>query len=36
MLILHQSNRLERLADALAEVLRVPMTPALAPEIIAV
>ena len=36
MLILHQSNRLERLADALAEVLRAPMTPALAPEIIAV
>ena len=36
MLILHQSNRLERLADALAEVLSVPMTPALAPEIIAV
>ena len=36
MLILHQSNRLERLADDLAEVLRVPMRPALAPEIIAV
>jgi len=36
MLILHQSNRLERLADALAEVLRVPMSPALAPETIAV
>lgn len=36
MLILHQSNRLERLADALAEVLRMPMTPALLPETIAV
>jgi exodeoxyribonuclease V gamma subunit len=36
MLILHQSNQLERLADALAEVVRVPMTPTLAPETIAV
>jgi exodeoxyribonuclease V gamma subunit len=36
MLILHESNRLERLADDLAEVLRVPLRPALAPETIAV
>jgi len=36
MLILHQSNRLERLADDLAEVLRVPLAPPLTPEIIAV
>ena len=36
MLILHQSNRLERLADDLAEVLRVPLAPPLAPETIAV
>ena len=36
MLIVHESNRLERLADDLAEVLRVPMRPALSPETIAV
>ncbi|RPI04232.1 MAG: exodeoxyribonuclease V subunit gamma, partial [Zetaproteobacteria bacterium] len=36
MLILHQGNRLERLADDLAEVLRTPVMPALAPEIVAV
>ena len=36
MLILHQSNRLERLADDLAEVLRVPLAPPLTPETIAV
>jgi len=36
MLILHQSNRLERLADDLAEVLRVPLALPLTPEIIAV
>jgi exodeoxyribonuclease V gamma subunit len=36
MLILHQSNRLERLADELAEVLRVPLASPLAPETIAV
>jgi exodeoxyribonuclease V gamma subunit len=36
MLILHQSNRLERLAEDLAQVLSVPVGPALAPETIAV
>src|SRR5512136_915458 len=36
MLIVHESNRLEPLADDLAEVLRVPLRPALAPETIAV
>jgi exodeoxyribonuclease V gamma subunit len=36
MLILHHSNRLERLADDLAEVMRVPLAPPLTPETIAV
>jgi exodeoxyribonuclease V gamma subunit len=36
MLMLHQSNRLERLADDLAEVLRTPLKPALASEVVAV
>jgi exodeoxyribonuclease V gamma subunit len=36
MLILHQSNRLELLAEALAEVLREPLASPLAPEIVAV
>jgi exodeoxyribonuclease V gamma subunit len=36
MLILHHSNRLERLADALAEVLETPLASPLAPEVVAV
>lgn len=36
MLILHYSNRLERLADALAEVLQTPLPSTLAPEVVAV
>lgn len=36
MLILHQSNRLELLADELAEALRAPLASAFAPETIAV
>ena len=36
MLILHQSNRLERLADSLTEVLESPLSSPLAPEIVAV
>jgi exodeoxyribonuclease V gamma subunit len=36
MLILHHSNRLEGLADALAEVLETPLASPLAPEVVAV
>src|SRR5512135_2851545 len=36
MLIVHESNRLERLADTLAEILEAPLSSPLAPEIVAV
>ena len=36
MLILHHSNRLERLADDLAEVVRTPLSSPFTPEVIAV
>ena len=36
MLIVHESNRLERLADSLTEVLEMPLASPLAPEVVAV